>query len=296
MTTYSQNQVSAISRLFSSTVVRELARYGRSPAFARLSREALAGRKEIPRRRVGQFLDSGFEVLKRVDCRHEYIYKAALTHNILLGTHRLHTASMLNEFRVGACKADVAILNGTATVYEIKSERDSLSRLEKQIETYRGFFAKVYVIAGENHIDGIDETVPSDVGILRLSSRNSISKIREAKDRPERTSAITIFESIRTEEAKRILAYLDVEVPDAPNTEMHAALREKFEKLRARKVHEAMVCVLKKTRNLLPLSELVAQLPASLQPAALSVPMRKADHERLIEAVKTPLQTALQWG
>lgn len=296
MTTYSQSQISAISRLFSSAVVRELARQGRSPTFARLAREALAGGKSIPRRRVGQFLDSALEVLKRVDCRHEYIYKAALTHNILLGTHRLHTASMLNEFRVGDCKADVAILNGTATVYEIKSERDSLSRLEKQIETYRGFFAKVYVIAGENHIDGIDDIVPSDVGILLLSSRNNISKIREAKDRPDRTSAITIFESIRTDEAKRVLNHLDIPVPDVPNTEMHTALRQKFEKLRSRKVHEAMVCVLKKTRNLLPLSELVERLPGSLQPAALAVPMRKADHERLIEAVKTPLQTAVHWG
>jgi hypothetical protein len=34
----------------------------------------------------------------------------------------------------------------------------------------------------------------------------------------------------------------------------------------------------------LPLSALVDQLPLSLQTAALSIPLRKADHERLVTA------------
>lgn len=234
--------------------------------------------------------------MKRTDCRHEYIYRAALTHKVLLGKHSLHTASMLNEFRVRDCKADVAILNGTATVYEIKSERDSLSRLEKQVEAYRDFFAKVYVIAGENHIDSVKSLVPRDVGILALSKRHHISPIREAKDKPERTSPVTIFESIRIEEAKKLLLLLGVAVPSVPNTEMHLALRDRFEKLKPRDTHKAMVSVLKKTRNLLPLSELVDSLPISLSSAALSVPMRRTDHDRLLEAVKTPMKIAMQWS
>lgn len=252
--------------------------------------------RTVSARRVYNFFDAAFDVLKQTEHRHEYIYKAALTQNILLGKHKLHTASMLTEFRVGDCKADVAILNGTATVYEIKSERDSLTRLEKQVEAYRNFFAKVYVIAGENHLDGIHELVSSDVGIMLLTTRHSIRTVREATDRPERTSPITIFESIRTEEAKRVLLTLGKVPPDVPNTEMHAALREGFTKLTPRKTHEAMVQVLKQTRNLLPLSELVSNLPVSLQNAALSVPLRKNDHERLVSAVNTPFKNALEWA
>jgi hypothetical protein len=57
-----------------------------------------------------------------------------------------------------------------------------------------------------------------------------------------------------------------------------------------------MVRVLKKTRNLMPLSNLVSQLPHSLQTAALSIPLRKADHDRLVSAVNCRLADAIGWA
>src|SRR6267154_2290198 len=126
-------QLAAISRLFSSSVIREMARKGKSPLFARLASQSLLPSSLPERTPVQDFFEAAFSLLKREGYRHEYIYKAALVNKILLGKHSLQTASMLNEFRVGECKADLAILNGTATVYEVKSERDSLVRLRKQI-------------------------------------------------------------------------------------------------------------------------------------------------------------------
>src|SRR5215216_2008453 len=115
-------------------VFRELATKGKSAAFTRLIREA----DVLPRRtdgmRVGEVFEAAFQILKQSGLRDEYIYKAALTHRVLMGRHSLRTACMLSEFRVGRSKADIVILNGTTTVYEIKSERDSLSRLERQIQ------------------------------------------------------------------------------------------------------------------------------------------------------------------
>jgi hypothetical protein len=240
--------------------------------------------------------EAAFSLLKREGYRHEYIYKSALTHKILLGKHSLQTASMINEFRVGDCKADVAILNGTATVYEVKSERDSLTRLERQIAAYATVFAKVYVIAAEDHISAVNATVPDFVGILCLNRRHQISTLRDALDQPERTSPGAIFDSIRTEEARMVLASFGVIVPCVPNTELFAVLRDAFVKLDPIQAQKGMVSVLKRTRNLLPLSALVDQLPRSLQTAALSVPMRKADHQRLVAGVNRPLRDALGWA
>lgn len=87
---------------------------------------------------VGDALDSAFDVLKTAGLRDEYVYRAAITHKILLGTHSLNTACMLNEFRVGVCKADVAILNGTATVYEIM-RRPGRSHSLHVVLSERGF-------------------------------------------------------------------------------------------------------------------------------------------------------------
>lgn len=294
-TTLTSARLAAISRLFSSSVIREMARTGRSPLFLRLAVQSDLLDFVDASNRVSDLFEVAFALLRREGHRHEYIYKAALTQRILLGKHSLQTASMLTEFRVGECKADVAILNGTATVYEIKSERDSLYRLARQVTAYARVFARVYVIAAESHVDAVIASVPGDVGILRLSDRHHISTVREAADHPERTSPAAIFDSIRTDEARLILMTQGVTIPVVPNTILSAVLRDLFVTLDPSTAHSGMVQVLKKTRNLLPLSDLVAQLPPSLQTAALSVPLRKLDHSRLVTAVNTRLNEALSW-
>jgi hypothetical protein len=296
MSDLATEQLAAISRLFSSSIVKEMGKRGRSPLFARLARQSRLSDLLSPSACVSALFDAAFALLRREGNRHEYIYKAALTHKILLGIHSLQTASMMNEFRVGECKADVAILNGTATVYEIKSERDSLSRLERQVAAYSTVFAKVYVIAAEGHVQAVAKVVPDFVGIMQLNRRYCISTLREAVDQPERTSPSAIFDSIRTAEARMILSSLGVTIPDVPNTRLHSVLREEFVKLDRAQAHAQMVRVLKRTRNLLPLSTLLNQLPHSLQTAALSVPLRKADHERLVAAVNSSLQDAMGWA
>ena len=55
-------------------------------------------------KRVCAVFEAAFSLLKREGYRHEYIYKAALTHKILLGTHSLQTASMIHEFESAIAK------------------------------------------------------------------------------------------------------------------------------------------------------------------------------------------------
>jgi len=289
-------QLSALSRLFSSSVFREMARKGQSALFARLFSQTGIASECVTKGTVGAAFDAAFAVLRRSGLRDEYVYRAALTHNILLGTHSLNTASMLTEFRAGSCKADLAILNGTSTVYEIKSDRDSLGRLANQVANYRKVFAKIYVIAGEAHVQDVLDSMAAEVGVMSLVRWDRIKIVREAPDRPDLVCPVTIFEALRSAEARAILRDLKVSVPDLPNTMLHAAMRERFAQLKPNEVHRCMVTTLKRTRNLAPLGALVDQLPASLQPAALSIQVRRADHERLVEAVSTPLDLAMAWA
>lgn len=288
-------QLSALSRLFSSGVFRELAKKGRSPLFTQLFCQTGLARQHDAKQTVSAAFDAAFAVLRTAGLRDEYVYRAALTHNILLGRHSLHTASMLTEFRAGTSKADLAILNGTGTVYEIKSDRDSLSRLLSQIQNYQKVFAKVYVIAGEAHVPDVVANTPENIGVLSLVRWDRIRTVREAVEQPDRVCPLTIFESLRVAEARTILKNVGVAVPDVPNTMLWGAMRELFGRLPARVAHEQMVQTLKKTRNLATLGSLVDRLPHSLQPAALSIKVRHADHEKLIAAVGTPLSEALTW-
>jgi len=273
-----------------------MAKKGRSPLFARLLQQVGSASYSNRASTVGDVFDRAFDVLQIAGRRDEYIYRAAVTKKILLGKHSLRTASMLNEFRAGSCKADLVILNGTATVYEIKSERDSLSRLANQIDNYKRVFATVNVIVGESHVESVQQVVPDDVGILCLSRRYRITMVRDAADRPERICPETVFASLRSAEAAAILKALGVDVPVVPNTQLYGAMRELFTHVEPVALHREFVRTLKRTRNLAPLSDLVDQLPVSLHAAALSIPVRRADHDRIVDAVRTPIGAAMAWG
>ncbi|WP_026158288.1 sce7726 family protein [Rhizobium leguminosarum] len=291
-----KTELAVFSRLFSSAVFREMAKKGRSGLFKRLAGEVgLSGLCNADAT-VGDAFDLAFGVLRVAGQRDEYIYRSAISHKILMGTHSLRTASMLTEFRAGTCKADLVILNGTATVYEIKSERDSLARLANQVANYKKVFAKVNVIASEDHVEGVIAAVPEDIGVLCLSKRYQISTEREGVNRPDRICPQTVFESLRSAEAAAILRALGRAVPQVPNTLLHGALRTIFAELDPSMLHNEMVRTLKRTRNLTPLVELVDQLPESLQAAAISIPVKRSEHIRLVEAVRTPLSIAMAWS
>lgn len=286
----------ALSRLFSSTVFQDLAKKGRSAMFLRLADQSRILPVHLSDFTVADVFNRAFQTLKVAGHRDEYIYRSAITHKILMGTHSLRTASMLSEFRAGSSKADLVILNGTATVYEIKSERDTLSRLATQVADYQKVFAKVNVITSEEHVAGVLATVSEEVGVLSLSKRHQITTEREAAESIDGLHPLTILSSLRASEATAILMSMGVDVPTVPNTQLHSLLRTKFAKLDSAVLHQEMVKTLKRTRKLTPLSELVDQLPESLQAAALSIPIRRSDHARLVDAVRTPLSTAMAWS
>lgn len=289
-------QLSALSRIFSSSIISEIAKKGQSPLFSRLLLEsAIFNDNEVDKSTIGDAFDTAFSVLRRAGVRNEYVYRSALIHNVLLGRHSLRTASVLTEFRIGSCKADMVILNGCGTVYEIKSDRDSLARLENQIYNYRKAFNKIYVIAGTAHIPEILEKTPEDVGVMSLVRWNRISIIRDAKVNTNFICPVTIFDSLRLGEAISILDEMNIETPNLPNTLMRSAIRSIFSELNPIDVHNYMIKVLKRTRNLAPLSSLIANMPMALQTMALMVQLRSKDHDRLIETLNRPLNEAFKW-
>ncbi len=286
---------SALAGFFSSAVVQEMARKGRSKTFSRLASESGIAAVLRSTDAVRDALDVAFTELSR-SYRNEYVFKAAIAKKILLGRHSLNTAVMMTEFRVGACKADVVILNGTSTAYEIKSDRDKLDRLSAQVSTYLQAFARVNVVASERHVQRVLEQVPSAVGVMRLTRRGQLSPIRQPVDDAARVVPSTVFEALQQHEAKAILQGLGISVPDVPNTRMHRALRTIFTNLDATTVHDAMVATLRTTRSQRALTELLQAVPSSLHAAALTTRLRRSDHARLCAALNTRMVDALHWS
>jgi len=82
----------------------------------------------------------------------------------------------------GLARIDVAVINGLIHGYEIKSEADTLNRLENQIPYYNSSLEKISIVVNPKHIDKVIQKIPSWWGIIEVSGDNKISEIRKAED------------------------------------------------------------------------------------------------------------------
>jgi hypothetical protein len=69
---------------------------------------------------------------------------------------------VVDEFDLaGAARVDIAVVNGALAGIEIKSERDSLRRLARQVDAYGLVFDEVTVVAAQRHLRHVLEQVPA---------------------------------------------------------------------------------------------------------------------------------------
>lgn len=94
-----------------------------------------------------------------------------------------HGAVILNEYSANSSgiRADFALLQSdNLHGIEIKSEADSLYRLERQLEGYRRCFSSVTIALAENHLPKARPILPAAVGILVIQG-NRVTSIRKPK-------------------------------------------------------------------------------------------------------------------
>lgn len=88
----------------------------------------------------------------------------------------------------GKARADVVAVNGHVIAYEIKSDYDSIKRLDSQIPEYDKNFEMNYIVVGSKHENSISNYVPHYWGIIvvKRTQKNSIrlSFVRKAKLNP----------------------------------------------------------------------------------------------------------------
>ncbi len=234
-----------IARLFSVSVMDEIASRGRAAYVDYvLARSGYAGL--LPEGvTLGRLFDDLYDFLRR-KYRCEYVYKNALANKILLGRHSLNTATLLTEFGVGSSKADVVIVNGTSSAYEIKSELDSLDRLNRQLDSYRRVFDKVFVVTHRSQLGGVERGVWRAAGILLLTDRYTFKTVREARPNAGDVSPLSIFNCLRRDEYCQIVGREFGYVPAEHNPRTYAECKRLFASLEPAVAHRRMVEALRR--------------------------------------------------
>ncbi|MFC1724256.1 sce7726 family protein [candidate division KSB1 bacterium] len=264
------NYLPALSRIFSPLVLDVIAQKGKSPFLSEVCKNSGLIDKIDFATTLREFIDRVYNHLLK-NYRNEYIYKNVITNNILLGTHSLNTTQILMEFRVGRCKADIVLLNGASTVYEIKTQYDSFTRLEKQIQAYFKVFEYINVITSPSQIPKLQSLLPEKAGILVLTNRNNISTIRKAKSNIENVIPHILFDSLRKSEYKKIVKEYYGTIPDVPNTQIYRECKKVFCKIPPVMAHNLTIQILKERNNTKGLKDFLNNAPSSVSAYAFSI-------------------------
>ncbi|MEX2565726.1 MAG: sce7726 family protein [Cyclobacteriaceae bacterium] len=214
--------------------------------------------------------------------KNEYVYKNILTNKLLLKKYSLKNTIALSEFNVGKSIADFVLLNGEARIYEIKTELDSLDKLDKQLLDYCKFGDKVYIVTSSKHINKIIELYDnSTIGIIELTSMNSLKTVKEATSNQDTFSYEILFKTLRKQEYLKIIDEYFYSVPKVSNTKIFKeclALAKNievslFQKLVVKKLKSRNISNPRKIREKV--------IPESLKHICYTLDFSKNEYEKL---------------
>lgn len=149
--------------------------------------------------------------------RNEYFYKNELLNSLLIQNRKISSCSALTELPVAKSKTDMIFVdeNDVGIVYEIKTELDTLNRLESQIQDYYKAFPYIYVVTSSNHLHQLEQALEeTSVGIIELTGDRKFVHRKEATCNTNNLSHDVLFRILRKKEFESIVLKYFKELPD----------------------------------------------------------------------------------
>ncbi|MBB4637519.1 sce7726 family protein [Longimicrobium terrae] len=269
--------------LFARPVLADFARTGRSGAFSNLAAAAGLDTQAT----VGQIYTRVYQCLIEQH-RCEYVFKNQIARRLLLDRHPWREARLLTEFRIGPAKADVVVLNGTSTVYEIKTRLDNLDRLPQQLAAYKKAFDRIYVVCEAEQEERIGAAVDPRVGLIAMGVDGELTETRAAAENAPFTDPVTMLAALRRSEYLEVVATECGAVPDVPNGRLWGECVQLMQTMDPERVHGHMVRLLRARGAAASLRQRVNAAPPALTHALLTLDASDAELEQLARALEAP--------
>ena len=225
--------------------------------------------------------------------RTEYVYKNAIATKLVLGRHTLARSVLLREVIVDRSVADVVLINGTSTAYEIKTELDSYARLPSQLKSYHKAFDQICIVTHPDMAGAVLRTVDNTVGVLTLSSRYTLQTIRKPVSNMASVEPAVVFDLLRKDEYISIIKDAFGLVPDVGNTLIYAACKELFVTLSPTRAHRYMTLALRARRASPRQRTFVDSAPHSLKLLAVTTRFSQAEKSAIAATLQTPVSELL---
>jgi hypothetical protein len=238
---------------------------------------------------LGEAFDMAFRHLSD-NYRNEYYFKTQLISKIVFGRHSPRTAAAMLEVPMGRSCADLMILNGTSSIYEIKTDYDDFGRLASQIESYTTRADLVHVVVSESRGEAAERRLPSTVGVLVLRASGALATVRPSASHLDLMQSDHLFQLLRTAEAADIMCRVTgLDVAGLPTGRAWPLLREQFAQLATADAHREVVDQLRRRGT--HAGDLLSQagFPKSLRGAAYATQLSRRGTERLLERMLAPV-------
>ncbi|GEN76913.1 sce7726 family protein [Chryseobacterium hagamense] len=218
--------------------------------------------------------------------KNEYVYKNIVLKDIILKNHHIKDCITIPEFNVNKSKADLAVFNGTSTVYEIKSEIDSTDRLKSQMSDYESFFEFLNVVISQRHLSKVKRIVPFAVGIYVLDDKCKIILEREATSNLSNITHKSLFYALRKPEYLYIIERKFGYIPKIPNTQIFAYCYGLFCSIEIEEAHNLVIEALRLRQFKDEQINLISLLPESLKPISFTKRYNKSNCDNIINSLK----------
>lgn len=232
-----------LNRVFSQKTIKDLLLSGKSEVLEEAYKQFINEEFYINN---GQKFQALYKVLEK-SYRNEYYYKNTLLNKLLLGRHSLNTTTALAELSINNSKADFVLLNGKAIVYEIKTELDTLNRVENQVVDYYKVFKNVEIVTDESHLEKVLMLYSdTEVGVSIITKRKTIKNIKKSEPVGTHLDYSSIYKMLRKNERLNILYNYYQELPKVDSFSEFKLYFELFKDIPMEFVYYNMVKELKK--------------------------------------------------
>jgi len=212
---YNTDSLRSLSQLFTPTTFSKIVRKNDYSIIDKRFKKHITNIKGLSRIDLIKIIFSKFEK----QYKSEYLYKNALINKLLLGKYSLNTTTAINELKIKNSIADFVLLNGEIRIFEIKTELDSLQKLNKQINDYKTFANKVFIVTNTKYVNSILKLYKEDtIGIVEYTNKKTLKEIKPAIEDNRHLEYETLFKSLRKNEYLELVNNYFGFIPNVPNT------------------------------------------------------------------------------
>lgn len=214
-TNYDISNLRGIARLINHAAFKKLACSSNQSTYIRqLKKYSLWDNFENERSTLNDLICHSYQVLLN-NYRHEYIYKTKLLNDFILQNYSLNDTIIIDEFRINESIADIALINGTNKIFEIKTELDSLDRFQSQVKDYYKGFSEVYLVTHESNHSKYIKQIDSKIGVIIFTKDFKLEEYRPAIIEESGLDIKSMMASLRKSEYLKLVKSLAGFIPDA---------------------------------------------------------------------------------